>query len=61
VESAPELPSPDERAVIEKILRTSAAGLRSAGHLGLPIEAPAPARQAEWLAGFDPAADEIPG
>jgi hypothetical protein len=33
-------------AVIEKILRTSAAGLRSASHLGLPVEPamPVPAR-----------------
>lgn len=39
----------EDRPVIEKILR----------HLGLPIDppAPAPARQAEWLAGFQPAAE----
>lgn len=41
-----------ERALIEKIL----------GHLGLPIDLPAaaPARQAAWLPGFEPAGGWLP-
>jgi len=50
---------------------TSAGGLRSAGraviekilrHLQLPIDppAPAPARRAAWLPGFEPTAEWIP-
>jgi len=40
-----------DSSVIEKILR----------HLGLPVDppAPAPARQAEWLPGFEPAAEWV--
>jgi hypothetical protein len=42
----------EDRAVIEKILR----------HLELPIDPPAaaPARRADWLPGFEPAADWLP-
>jgi len=52
----------NDRAVIKKILGTSAGGLRSAGHLGLPTDAPAPmpAQVAGWLPGVDTPADWIP-
>ena len=48
-----------DHAVIKKILGTSAGGLRSAGHLGLPTEAPTPvpAKVAGWLPGVEPPTD----
>ena len=44
-----------DRAVLEKILRTSAGSLWSAGHLGLPADAPraAPAHVTGTLPGFE--------